>query len=150
MIASFKNRTIVFLAILTTITISGVSSISAQEAKTVNASKTERIFEMRTYYAEPGKMDALHARFRDHTCKLFEKHGITIIGFWKPTDKTKAEDMMVYILAYPSKEAADASWKGFRADPVWNSARDASEKNGKLVKKVESVFLNPTDYSPIK
>ena len=102
------------------------------------------------FAAEPGKMDALHARFRDHTCKLFEKHGITIIGFWKPTDKTKAEDMMVYILAYPSKEAADASWKAFRADPVWNSARDASEKNGKLVKKVESVFLNPTDYSPIK
>jgi len=116
----------------------------------VNASKTERVFEMRTYYAEPGRMDALHARFRDHTCKLFEKHGITIIGFWKPTDKTKAEDMMVYILAYPSKEAADASWKGFRADPAWLSARDASEKSGKIVKKVESVFLNPTDYSPIK
>jgi hypothetical protein len=68
MIASFKNRAIVFLAILTTLTLSGVSSIRAQEAKTVNASKTERIFEMRTYYAEPGKMDALHARFRDHTC----------------------------------------------------------------------------------
>jgi len=131
-------------------TLSGVSPTSAQEAKTVNASKTERIFEMRTYYAEPGKMDALHARFRDHTCKLFEKHGITIIGFWKPTDKTKSEDMMVYILAYPSKEAADASWNGFRADPNWNTARDASEKNGKLVKKVESVFLNPTDYSPVK
>ncbi len=150
MIASFKNRTIILLAALTLGALSGVSPTTAQEAKTVNASKTERVFEMRTYYAEPGKMDALHARFRDHTCKLFEKHGMTIIGFWKPTDKAKAEEMMVYILAYPSKEAADASWKGFRADPAWNTARDASEKNGKLVKKVESVFLNPTDYSPIK
>ncbi|NBR05405.1 MAG: NIPSNAP family protein [Planctomycetes bacterium] len=150
MIASFKNSTIVLVATLTLGALNCIPPINAQEAKTVNASKTERVFEMRTYYAEPGKMDALHARFRDHTCKLFEKHGITIIGFWKPTDKTKAEDMMVYILAYPSKEAADASWKGFRADPAWNTARDASEKNGKLVKKVESVFLNPTDYSPIK
>lgn len=147
MIASFKSRMIVLFA---TLILGGISPIQAQEAKPVNASKTERVFEMRTYYAEPGRMDALHARFRDHTCKLFEKHGITIIGFWKPTDKTKAEDMMVYILAYPNKEAADASWKGFRADPAWLTARDASEKSGKIVKKVESVYLNPTDYSPIK
>ena len=145
-----KKLAFVLFATLTIETLCGSSPTMAQEAKPMNTSKPERVFEMRTYYAEPGKMDALHARFRDHTCKLFEKHGITIIGFWKPTDKAKAEDMMVYILAYPSKEAADASWKAFRADPIWNAARDESEKNGKLVKKVESVFLNPTDYSPIK
>jgi len=109
-----------------------------------------RVFEMRTYYAHPGKMKALHARFRDHTCKLFEKHGITIIGFWSPIEPKAAEDKMVYILAYPSKEAADNSWKAFRADPVWKAAQEASEKDGKLVKNVDSVFLNPTDYSPIK
>lgn len=147
---NFKNLAFLLFATLTIETLCGSSLTMAQEAKPVNTSKSERVFEMRTYYAEPGKMDALHARFRDHTCKLFEKHGITIIGFWKPTDKAKAENMMVYILAYPSREAADASWKAFRADPAWNTARDASEKNGKLVKKVESVFLNPTDYSPIK
>lgn len=121
----------------------------AQKGTPVNSNK-QRVFEMRTYYAHPGKMEDLHKRFRDHTCKLFEKHGITIVGFWKPTDAAKAEEYMVYILAYPSKEAADASWKGFREDPQWATARDASEKNGKLVKKVDSVYLNPTDYSPLK
>jgi hypothetical protein len=109
-----------------------------------------RVFEMRTYYAEPGKMAALHTRFRDHTCKLFEKHGMTIIGFWSPTDKKAAEEKLVYILAFPSKEAADKSWKDFREDPAWKTAKEASEKDGVLVNKVDSVFLNPTDYSPIK
>jgi hypothetical protein len=109
-----------------------------------------RVFEMRTYYANPGKMKALHARFRDHTCKLFEKHGITIVGFWSPLDKTEAEDMMVYILAYPNKEAADKSWKAFREDPDWVKAKTESEKEGGLVKKVESKFLTATDYSKLK
>lgn len=109
-----------------------------------------RVFELRTYYAAPGKMDALHARFRDHTCKLFRKHGMTIVGFWSPLDPETAQKKMVYLLAYPSKEAADKSWKGFRDDPEWNEARTASEKDGKLVEKVESLYLNPTDYSPMK
>ena len=109
-----------------------------------------RVFEMRTYYAHPGKMEALHARFRDHTCKLFEKHGITNIGYWSPTDGKQAEEKMVYILAYPSKAAADKAWKDFRNDPDWKKAREASEVNGPLVAKVESVYLNPTDYSAIK
>ncbi len=107
-----------------------------------------RIFEMRTYYAHQGRMAALDARFRDHTCKLFEKHGIQLVGFWKPTGK--ADEVMVYILAYPSKEAAEKSWKAFREDPVWIKAKEDSEKSGPIVKKVESVFLSPTDYSPIK
>src|SRR5436305_2373295 len=116
-----------------------------------NEGKAEgRVFEMRTYYANPGKMEALHARFRDHTCKLFEKHGITLIGFWSPIDKEKSEEVLVYILAYPSKEAADKSWKAFREDPDWIKAKAESEKDGPLVKKVESVFLTPTDYSKLK
>jgi hypothetical protein len=105
---------------------------------------------MRTYYAHPGKMQALHARFRDHTNKLFVKHGMTLIGYWSPIDEKQAEQKMVYILAYPSKAAADKSWADFRKDPDWDTARMASEKDGPLVAKVESVFLNPTDYSPIK
>lgn len=109
-----------------------------------------RVFEMRTYYANPGKMKALHARFRDHTCKLFEKHGITCVGFWSPIDPKQADEVMVYILAYPSKEAADKAWKAFREDPEWLKAKAESEKEGVLVKKVESVYLNPTDYSKIK
>jgi hypothetical protein len=111
---------------------------------------TQRVFEMRTYYANPGKMKALHDRFRNHTNKLFEKHGMTLIGYWSPIDPKEAEAKMVYILAYPSKAAADKSWEGFRNDPDWKKAKDASEKDGVLVKKVDSVYLNPTDYSPIK
>jgi hypothetical protein len=109
-----------------------------------------RVFELRTYHAASGKMEALHARFRDHTCKLFKKHGMTIIGFWSPTDPEEAQKKLIYVLAYPSKEAADKSWKAFRDDPDWKAAREESEKDGKLVEKVESVYMNPTDYSPMK
>ena len=109
-----------------------------------------RVFEIRTYYAMPGKMQDLHARFRDHTCKIFKKHDMTLIGFWVPTNPKDAEEKMVYIMAFPSEEAGKKSWDAFRKDPEWIAARDASEKNGKLVAKVESVYLNPTDYSPIK
>ncbi|MSU79358.1 MAG: NIPSNAP family protein [Gemmataceae bacterium] len=110
----------------------------------------QRVFEMRTYYAHTSKMDALHARFRDHTCNLFEKHGMTLIGFWSPTDQAEAAQKMVYLLAHPSKSAAERSWDTFRKDPEWLKARDASEIGGPIVAKVESVFLNPTDYSAIK
>lgn len=109
-----------------------------------------RVFEMRTYYANPGKMKALHDRFQNHTCKLFEKHGMTLVGFWSPTDDKQAEEVMVYILSYPNKEAADKAWKAFREDPVWLKAKAESEKDGVLVKKVESLWLKGTPYSPVK
>jgi hypothetical protein len=123
-----------------------VNRPSAEGGKKVDT----RVFEMRTYYANPGKMQALHERFRKHTNKLFEKHGMTLIGFWSPIDEKEAEVKMVYILAYPSKEAAAKSWKAFGSDPDWKKAKAASEVDGVLVAKVESVYLNPTDYSPIK
>jgi hypothetical protein len=109
-----------------------------------------RVFELRIYHAAPGKMKALHARFRDHTCGLFKKHGMTIIGFWSPTESDEADKKLYYVLAYPSKEAADASWKAFREDPDWLTAKKASEKDGTLVDKVESIYMSPTDYSPMK
>jgi hypothetical protein len=108
-----------------------------------------RFFEMRTYHAAPGKMPALHARFRDHTLGLFAKHGMAVVGFWSPADPQEAEKTLVYILAHPSREARDASWKAFQADPAWQTAKAASERDGRLVDKVESVYLNPTDYSPM-
>jgi hypothetical protein len=124
----------------------GYAANGTQQEKKVET----RVFEMRTYYAHPGKMNALHARFRDHTNKLFVKHGMTLIGYWSPIDTKQAEQKLIYILAYPSKEAADKSWEAFGKDPDWNAARKASEKDGPLVAKVESVYMNPTDYSPIK
>ncbi len=110
------------------------------------AAKT-RVFEMRTYHTLPGRLDALNKRFREHTNTLFVKHGMDLIGYWTPKDKP---DTLVYILAYPSHESAKASWKAFGSDPVWKKAQAESEKDGKIVAKVESVFLDPTDYSPIK
>ena len=122
----------------------------AGRASPAKEKKMNRVFEMRTYYAAPGKMKALHARFRDHTCGLFKKHDIELVGFWSPIDAKEAEQKMVYVLAYPSKEAADKAWQAFRADPAWLKAKGDSEVGGKLVERLESVFLDPTDYSPLK
>jgi hypothetical protein len=116
-------------------------------AKAAGARGKDRFFEMRTYYASEGKLDELNARFRDHTNKLFQKHGIDLVGYWTPVDK---KDVLVYILAYPSREAREKSWKNFEADADWQKAKKASEVNGRLVAKVDQVFMTPTDYSPIK
>src|SRR5258705_7627305 len=109
-----------------------------------------RVFELRTYTAKPGKIDELHARFRDHTLKLFERHHMTVIGFWKPTDAEQAKQKLVYLLEFVSQEAAVKSWKDFQADPQWKAVKETSEKDGPLVEKVDSVYLKPTDYSPLK
>lgn len=120
-------------------------------APSASLDKNSRCFEIRTYYAMPGKLEDLHARFRNHTLKLFKKHGMQIVGFWGPTDKEKgAENTLVYILAYPSRAARDQAWREFQADPDWQAARRKSEENGRLVEKVDSVILMATDYSPVK
>ena len=113
--------------------------------------KGSRTFELRTYYATAGKLEALHARFRDHTIALFKKHGMTVVGFWAPTAPADAAaNTLVYVLAYPSDEAREAAWKAFGSDPEWIAARDASERDGKIVAKVESVMMKATDYSDLK
>ena len=113
--------------------------------------KDSRCFELRTYHDAPGKLEALNARFRDHTCALFKKHGMEIVGFWIPADADKgATNTLVYLLAHKSREEAKKSWAAFSADPDWKMARAESEVNGKPTEKVESVFLAATDYSPLK
>jgi NIPSNAP len=110
-----------------------------------------RVFELRTYYLNEGKLDDLHTRFRDHTCRLLKKHGAELIGFWTPTDdKDGKGSKLVYLLAFPSREAAKKTWEAFGKDPEWQKVREESHKNGVLVKKVDSVFLEPTDYSAMK
>jgi hypothetical protein len=106
-----------------------------------------RLFELRTYHCHPGRLDALNARFRDHTNTFFKKHGMETIGYWMPT---KQPDTLIYILAYPSLEAREKSWKEFQADPDWIKAKADSEKDAPIVAKVDSVFMTPTDYSPMK
>lgn len=123
---------------------------SARAADAPKADAKSRFFEKRTYTTNPGKLDALNARFRDHTNRIFAKHGIEIIGFWIPTDPERSKDTLIYIVAYPSQEAREQSWKDFQADPEWQKAKADSEKNGVLVKHVDSVYMTPTDYSPIK
>jgi hypothetical protein len=107
-----------------------------------------RVFELRIYYVNPGKMEALHARFKNHTNKLLEKHGMQLVGFW--TDAKEPDRKLIYIVAHKSKEAAEANWKAFQQDPDWKTAKAKSEENGKLVEKVDSIFMNATDYSGIK
>lgn len=108
--------------------------------------KDTRSYELRVYSAAPGKLEALQARFRDHTCKLFEKHGITNVGYWVPLENT--EQKLYYIISFPSREAQKTSWAAFMADPDWKAALAASEKDGKLVTHVDSTFMHATDFSP--
>jgi len=122
-----------------------VAALTAFTTSSAAATDT-RCYEMRIYYAAPGKLDALNTRFRDHTCKLFEKHGMVNVGYWLP--KTNSENKLVYLLAYPSRQARAKSWQEFMADPDWQTASKESEKGGKLVLKAESIFLTATDFSP--
>ena len=116
-----------------------------------HAQAATRVFEMRTYTAAPGKLAALHGRFRDHTLRLFEKHGMQNVGYWVPIDPPNSENTLTYIIAHKDREAAKASWAAFGADPEWQKVRKESMADGvSLTTKVESVFLNPTDYSPMK
>lgn len=114
------------------------------------AAPVQRFFELRVYTTAEGRLDALHARFRDHTNALFKKHGIEIIGFWTPADEPRSKNTLIYILAYPSREAREQSWKDFQADPEWQKAKADSEKDGKIVINVDSTYMTPTDFSPIK
>ncbi len=111
---------------------------------------TTRVFEIRTYTAEPGKLDALHARFRDHTLAIFKKHNMTSVAYFAPTDEPLSKNTLTYILSFPSRDAATKAWADFRNDPEWQKVSKESEANGKLVTKVNSVFAQATDYSPLK
>lgn len=109
-------------------------------------SAADRVYELRTYYTNPGKLDALHARFKDHTMALFEKHGIKNIGYWVPEENK--DGVLIYLISHASRDAAAASWKAFMADEDWKSAYKASIADGRLVKKIENVYLKTTEYSP--
>ena len=123
-----------------------IVALLAMLGTTQAGEKAERVYEMRTYYAPEGRLDDLHARFRNHTVKLFEKHGITNVGYWTPIDNV--DNKLVFVLSFPSREAAKKSWADFRADPAWQAVVKQSEANGPIVAKAESVYLKATDYSP--
>jgi len=109
-----------------------------------------KVYEMRTYTATEGKFDAMSARFRDHTVRLFDKHGMKNVGYWTPMEGPNVGTTLIYILEHPSREAARANWAAFSKDPDWVKAKTESEAAGRIVGKAESVFLTATDYSPLK
>jgi hypothetical protein len=106
------------------------------------------IYELRTYWAAPGKSEALHQRFRTLTRGLFERHQIKVVGFWTPSPVTEESGDLVYLVAFPDQAAQEHAWAAFRADPDWQAGKAASEVNGALTRKIVSLLLLPTDYSP--
>jgi len=124
-----------------------LSTASGMEAQ-ASAAKSDVVYELRVYHANEGKLDALMARFRDHTITIFNRHGMKSVAYWTPTDEPLKGRTLIYILKHPSREAATANWKAFRDDPEWVKVSTASEVNGKLVEKVDSTYMTLTDFSP--
>lgn len=110
----------------------------------------KRIFELRTYTTPAGKLGNLNARFREHTMRIFERHGMTNVGYWTPQDAPASENTLIYIISHRDRETAAKNWQAFRDDPEWQKVSQESQVDGKIVDKVESVFLDATDYSPMK
>ena len=116
-----------------------------------SAPAADRVFELRTYTAPPGKLEALKARFRNNTIRIFKRHNMEAIGYWQPMDSPLSENTLIYILVHPSREAATKNWMEFQADPEWLQVRADSIKDGAITTKTpDSIFLNPVDFSPIK
>src|SRR5580698_399118 len=124
-----------------------VSASGSLEAQTAGG-KADVVYELRVYHANEGKLDALMARFRDHTITIFNRHGLKSVAYWTPTDEPLKGRTLIYILKHPSREAAVANWKSFHDDPEWIKVSTASEANGKLVEKVDSTYMTLTDFSP--
>jgi len=109
-----------------------------------------RVFELRVYHTMPGRLPALQSRFRDHTIGIFNKHHMTSIGYWTPEDAPLKDNELIYIISHPSREEAKKNWAEFGADPEWKEVAKASEMDGKIVEKVDSTFMDATDYSALK
>jgi len=116
--------------------------------ESADAGASTGVYELRVYHAAQGKLNDLLARFREHTVKIFDRHGMKSVAYWTPLDEPEKSNTLIYILQHPSREIATANWKSFQDDPEWKSVRDKSEANGKLVEKVDSTFMALTDFSP--
>jgi NIPSNAP len=119
-----------------------------QKDNSSTSQSTTTVYELRVYHAAAGKLPELEARFRDHTIKIFDRHGLKSFAYWTPVEEPEKSNTLIYILQHPSREAAAANWKSFQDDPEWKSVKETSEANGKLVEKIDSTFLALTDFSP--
>ncbi|HEY2152760.1 MAG TPA: NIPSNAP family protein [Vicinamibacterales bacterium] len=148
---STRTKSLLTIGLSTVLFVAGFSAGSLWQAGAVaHAQNGTRIFELRTYTAPEGKLDALKARFRDHTIRIFNNHNMTSIGYWTPADAPNSQNTLIYVLAHPSREDAKKNWAAFQADPEWKKVAADSQVDGPIVTKVESVFMNPTDFSPFK
>jgi hypothetical protein len=146
-IRAVNRRTL--LQALPAATLLPASLWAASQQDNANPTKASTgVYELRVYHAAPGKLGDLQSRFREHTIKLFDRHGMKSVAYWTPLDEPEKSNTLVYILQHPSREAAVANWKSFQDDPEWKSVHDKSEANGKLVEKVDSTFLALTNFSP--
>ena len=107
----------------------------------------QHVYELRMYHVNPGKMDALKARFGDHTDAIFERHNMKSIGYWVPEDAT--QNLFIYSLEHPSRQEAEKNWADFQADPEWRKVKAESEANGPLVDHIDRYFMDPTSYSAL-
>lgn len=128
----------------------GALILGASALGAADAPANTRVFEIRTYYTFPGRLDALNKRFREHTMRMFEKHGMTNIGYWTPQDGPAKENTLIYVISHASREQAKANWAAFVADPEWQKIAEDSQKDGKIVERIDSVFVDATDYSPLR
>lgn len=144
-----KNTGIV-LAGSTAMFLAGASAGSVWQSGIAHAQASKHVYELRTYTAPDGKLGELHARFRDHTIRIFNKHAMKSIIYLSPRDAPDSANTLIYLLEHPSREAAKKAWADFQADPEWQKVSTESQINGRIVSKVVSVFGDPTDYSPMK
>ncbi len=119
-------------------------------SQVAQAQSANRVFELRTYTAPEGKLPELQKRFRDHTLRIFEKHGMKNVGYWVPQDAPAKDNTLIYILSHASRDAAKKSWADFGADPEWKKVSAESQVNGRILSGVVSVYMDPADYSAIK
>src|SRR6187431_2756944 len=113
-----------------------VLGASLQWTRAADAESAGKVFEIRTYYTFPGRLEALHKRFREHTMKMFEKHGMTNVAYWTPQDSPGKDNTLIYVISHPSREAAKKNWADFSADPEWQKIAADSQQDGKIVEKV--------------
>jgi hypothetical protein len=138
------------LGALTLVFVAGLVVGRAWPTTVLQAQAGHRVFELRKYTAPEGKLGELQARFRNHTIRIFNKHNMTSIGYFVPQDAPDSQNTLIYVLAHPSREAAKKNWADFQADPEWQKVSAESQVNGRIVSKVESTFMEPTDFSQIK
>ena len=125
-------------------------TLAFSKIRASNPQQPHHVYELRLYHAREGKMDALKARFGDHTDAIFRRHNMKSIGYWSPEDAPDSQNLFIYILEHPSRQEAEKNWAAFQADPEWQKVKAESEANGQLVDHIDHYFMDPTSFSALR